>query len=135
MKIWRSLSLVCVALAVLSRVGGAASDAVTFFAIGDPQINIPKWGTAGTEQTIDAMNALPGQPFPPTMWSYDESTVDIPFDPAKAKEMLASTLATIHNERFIVRLVDNIRASIEQGSFEEFREETLGRYYAKTVAH
>ena len=53
----------------------------------------------------------------------------------KAKEMLASTLATIHNERFIVRLVDNIRASIEQGSFEEFREETLGRYYAKTVAH
>lgn len=64
MRIWRSLSLVCVALAVLSRVGGAASDAVTFFAIGDPQINIPKWGTAGTEQTIDAMNALPGQPFP-----------------------------------------------------------------------
>ena len=28
----------------------------------------------------------------------------------KAKEMLASTLCTIHNERFIVRLVDEIRA-------------------------
>jgi dipeptide transport system substrate-binding protein len=27
-------------------------------------------------------------PIPPTMWSYDESTVDIPYDPAKAKEML-----------------------------------------------
>jgi hypothetical protein len=37
---------------------------VTFFVIGDPQINIPKWGTAGTEKTIDSMNRLPGQPFP-----------------------------------------------------------------------
>jgi dipeptide transport system substrate-binding protein len=27
-------------------------------------------------------------PIPPTMWSYDESTVDIPYDPEKAKEML-----------------------------------------------
>jgi dipeptide transport system substrate-binding protein len=27
-------------------------------------------------------------PIPPTMWSYDESTVDIPYDPVKAKEML-----------------------------------------------
>lgn len=49
----------------------------------------------------------------------------------KAKEMLASTLATIHNERFTVRLVDSIRASIGQGRFEEFRAEYLGRFYAK----
>lgn len=49
----------------------------------------------------------------------------------KAKEMLASTLATIHNERFTVRLVDTIRASIDQGRFEEFRTEYLGRFYAK----
>ena len=48
----------------------------------------------------------------------------------KAKEMLASTLATIHNERFTVRLVDNIRASIEEGRFEEFRTEFLGRLYS-----
>ncbi len=27
-------------------------------------------------------------PIPPTMWSYDESTEDIPYDPEKAKEML-----------------------------------------------
>jgi dipeptide transport system substrate-binding protein len=27
-------------------------------------------------------------PIPPTMWSYDESTVDIPYDPAKAQEIL-----------------------------------------------
>jgi len=49
----------------------------------------------------------------------------------KAKEMLASTLATIHNERFTVRLVDDIRASIEAGRFAEFREAFLGRFYAK----
>ena len=48
----------------------------------------------------------------------------------KAKEMLASTLCTIHNERFIVRLVDDIRASIETGTFDDFRREFLGRYYA-----
>jgi len=38
---------------------------LTFFITADPQINIPRWGTAGTEATIDAMNALPGQPLPP----------------------------------------------------------------------
>ena len=44
--------------------------------------------------------------------------------------MLAFTLATIHNERFIIRLVDDIRASIESGDFAEFKIEFLGRYYA-----
>ena len=48
----------------------------------------------------------------------------------KAKEMLASTLATIHNERFTVRLVDDIRAAIESGDFDAFRSEFLGRFYA-----
>ena len=48
----------------------------------------------------------------------------------KAHEMLACTLATIHNERFIVRLVDDIRASIENETFDEFEAAFLGRYYA-----
>ncbi|PFG16152.1 tRNA-guanine transglycosylase [Propionicimonas paludicola] len=48
----------------------------------------------------------------------------------KAKEMLASTLATIHNERFTVRLVDDIRASIEEGRFAEFKAAFLGRFYS-----
>jgi len=48
----------------------------------------------------------------------------------KAKEMLASTLCTIHNERFIVRLVDDIRDSIGSGRFDELREHVLGRYYS-----
>ncbi|MFV0432483.1 MAG: tRNA guanosine(34) transglycosylase Tgt [Leucobacter sp.] len=49
----------------------------------------------------------------------------------KAKEMLASTLATIHNERYIVRLVDRIRQSIIDGTFTELREETLKRTLRK----
>lgn len=49
----------------------------------------------------------------------------------RAKEFLAGTLCTIHNIEFTVRLVDNIRASIEGGYFEEYRAEFLGRYYAK----
>jgi queuine tRNA-ribosyltransferase len=50
----------------------------------------------------------------------------------KAKEMLASTLCTIHNERFIVRLVDDIRASVDDGTFDDFKISFLARYYAKT---
>ena len=46
--------------------------------------------------------------------------------------MLASTLCTIHNERFIVRLVDDIRASIDDGTFDDFKISFLTRYYAKT---
>ena len=48
-----------------------------------------------------------------------------------ARELLANTLATIHNERFIVRLVDDIRASINDGTFHRFKEEFLHTYYSK----
>jgi len=47
----------------------------------------------------------------------------------KAKEILAATLCTIHNERFIIRLVDEIRAAIVANEFADLREEFLGRYY------
>jgi queuine tRNA-ribosyltransferase len=47
----------------------------------------------------------------------------------KAKEVLGSTLATIHNERFIIGLVDAIREAITAGEFDELREHVLGRYY------
>ncbi|MDR6939611.1 tRNA guanosine(34) transglycosylase Tgt [Arcanobacterium hippocoleae] len=47
----------------------------------------------------------------------------------KAKEMIANTLATIHNEYFTVQLVDQIRAAIEAGEYDEFKAEMLGRFY------
>lgn len=48
----------------------------------------------------------------------------------KAKEYLASTLATIHNERFTVRMVDGIRDAIEAGDYDAYKEHTLGRFAA-----
>ena len=48
----------------------------------------------------------------------------------KAHERLSATLTTIHNERFIVRLVDQIRASIPAGNFFELKEEFLGRFHS-----
>ena len=47
-----------------------------------------------------------------------------------ARESLAGTLLSIHNERFIVKLVDDIRASLQDGSFHLFRDDFLARYYA-----
>ena len=47
----------------------------------------------------------------------------------RSKEMLASTLATIHNQHFIVGLVDQMRRSIEEGNFFEFKAEFMARYY------
>ena len=47
----------------------------------------------------------------------------------KAKEILSATLCTIHNERFVIRLVDQIRAAIRTGEFDELQAHVLGRYY------
>jgi queuine tRNA-ribosyltransferase len=47
----------------------------------------------------------------------------------KAKEILAPMLCTIHNERFVIRLVDQIRDSITAGEFDDLRDHVLGRYY------
>lgn len=46
----------------------------------------------------------------------------------RAKEILAATLATIHNERFILRLVDQIRQAIIDGTYVDLKADFLGRY-------
>lgn len=48
----------------------------------------------------------------------------------KAKEMISSTLATIHNEYYTVQLVASIRRAMQDGTYAEFKAETLGRFYA-----
>ena len=47
----------------------------------------------------------------------------------RAKEMLGATLASIHNLYFIVNLVKEIRQSMVDEKFFEFKKEWLGRYY------
>lgn len=48
----------------------------------------------------------------------------------KAKELLANTLATIHNERWTVRLVDDIRAAMRGGDLDALEAEFMGRWNA-----
>ena len=45
-----------------------------------------------------------------------------------AKELLASTLLTIHNEHFIVGLVAKMRQTLVDGTFQEFKTEFMGQY-------
>lgn len=47
----------------------------------------------------------------------------------RAKEILGLTLMSIHNEHFIIKLVDDIRASIADGSFQSLKASWLKRYY------
>jgi queuine tRNA-ribosyltransferase len=48
----------------------------------------------------------------------------------KSKEILAPTLSTIHNMRFVIRLVDQIRDAIYGGRFDDLRQHVLSRYYS-----
>jgi queuine tRNA-ribosyltransferase len=43
--------------------------------------------------------------------------------------MTGAMLATIHNERFFVRLLDEIRDAIDGGWFFDLRDDTLARFY------
>lgn len=47
----------------------------------------------------------------------------------RADEMLAATLASIHNLYFIVNLVKRVRRSILEGTFFDFKNEFLKKYY------
>ena len=49
----------------------------------------------------------------------------------RAREINGFTLATIHNERFFIKLLDDIRASIDGGYFDEFRDETMAHFYGQ----
>ena len=51
----------------------------------------------------------------------------------RGKEILAATLATIHNERFIIRLVDQMRESLKNGTFQDFKSDFLSRYEIKST--
>ncbi len=50
-----------------------------------------------------------------------------------AKELLANTLMSIHNEHFIIKLVNDIRASIADGSFYQLKTSWLRQYYQRKI--
>lgn len=47
----------------------------------------------------------------------------------RADEMLAGTLASIHNLKFLTVLVDDARKALEEGRFLEFKNNFIKRYY------
>lgn len=49
----------------------------------------------------------------------------------RADEMLAGTLASIHNLKFLTALVDDARTALKEGRFIEFKETFIRRYYKK----
>lgn len=51
----------------------------------------------------------------------------------RADEILGATLASIHNERFVVRTVDQIRESIKDATYFELKRSFLSRYYGDTL--
>ncbi len=51
----------------------------------------------------------------------------------KSDEILGATLASIHNERFVVRTVDQIRASLRDGSYWDLKQQFLSRYYGNKL--
>lgn len=44
------------------------------------------------------------------------------------KELLAMRLLTVHNLHFMMRLMKNIRASIDEGNFEKYKKEFISTY-------
>lgn len=52
----------------------------------------------------------------------------------RADEILASTLAWIHNEFFVINTVDKIRESLENGTFFEYKKDFLIKYYGEKRA-
>lgn len=51
----------------------------------------------------------------------------------RSDEMLAATLASIHNLRFIIALVERMRAAIIGGTFGELKKSFIEHYYAKSI--
>lgn len=49
----------------------------------------------------------------------------------RTDEITAKVLASIHNEHFVVHVVDQIRESIISGTFSEYKDSFLSRYYHK----
>ena len=49
----------------------------------------------------------------------------------KTDEITAKVLASIHNEYFVVHTTDQIRKSLQNGTFQDYKKEFLNRYYHK----
>lgn len=51
----------------------------------------------------------------------------------RSDEMLAATLASVHNLRFLTQLCEDARKHLLSGTFMEFKKEFIARYYKTTL--
>ena len=50
-----------------------------------------------------------------------------------SEEVLGQRLLSIHNIRFLTKLVEDIRENIETDTLEEFRDEFKSKYYREAI--
>ena len=51
----------------------------------------------------------------------------------RSKEMLAGTLASVHNLHFLTTLVDDLRRAIIDGTFFQYKKQFLARYQSSAM--
>jgi len=94
-----------------------ARNGALFAAAG--RLNIRNAGHKGLDQAIDsACDCYTCQRFSVAYLSHL----------FRSKELLAYRLATIHNLRFIMRLMERMRAATVRGTFDDFQREFLANY-------
>jgi queuine tRNA-ribosyltransferase len=86
---------------------------------GSGRVNISRAEFAGLDRAIDADCDCY------TCRSFSAAYLHHLF---RSRELLAYRLATIHNLRFIMRLMGRIRAAVVEGRYAEFRREFLAGY-------
>lgn len=52
----------------------------------------------------------------------------------KVDEITAKVLASVHNEHFVVAMVNKIREALMSGTFADYKKEILGRYYSSEMS-
>ena len=126
--------------------------------IGEPEDLSPASSRAATPSTASSPPALPGPagstprpdgaisllPPPSASSGPIEDDCDCPTCAShtvaylhhllRTNEYLGATLLSLHNLRFYLRLVDQMRAAIVDGEFDAFKQDFLGRYTVRASA-
>ncbi|XKT75073.1 MAG: tRNA guanosine(34) transglycosylase Tgt [Patescibacteria group bacterium UBA2103] len=93
----------------------------------------------GTVYTLDGPIDLTKSAYKEDMDPIEKDLPDSPAAPYtraylahlfRAKEMLGAMICSQHNLYFILKLVDDMRRTIKEGKFEEFKESFTKRYYS-----
>jgi queuine tRNA-ribosyltransferase len=112
---------------------GVENGADTFDCVAPARVarNSSAYGRHGRFNMVSAINRRSFEPIDEncTCYTCKHYTKAYLHHLFKAKEMLGSTLLTIHNEHFIVGLVAKMRETLISGQYWDFKQEFMGNYY------